>query len=97
MNKLTALVEAANNSNSDDCNVSADALAGYGDTILELCALLVHAEDALENSVDVVQNEYDNDWRHSLPTRKAQLDGMLKMLERHKETLAAIKQWKEQT
>ena len=46
--KLTALIEAAKNSNSDDCNISADALAGWGDDILELCALLKQAEEALE-------------------------------------------------
>ena len=63
----------------------------------DLCTLVQKAEEALENSVDVVQNEYDNDWRHSLPTRKAQLDGMLKMLEQHKEAIATIKQFKEQT
>lgn len=46
--KLTVLVEAAKNSNSDDCNVSADALAGWGDDIIVLCSLLEKAEGALE-------------------------------------------------
>ena len=51
MNKLTALVEAAKNSNSDDCNISADALAGWGDDILELCALLEKAEETIAHHI----------------------------------------------
>jgi hypothetical protein len=49
------------------------------------------ALEALENSVDTVQHEYDTDWRHGLPTRKAQLDGMKVLLERHQAAITALR------
>ena len=50
---------------------------------------MVH--DALINSSDALWNEYQSDWRHGVPTRKAQLDGRLKMAEDHDKAIAAIK------
>jgi hypothetical protein len=50
---------------------------------------LVH--DALINSSDALWNEYQSDWRHGIPTRRAQLDAKLKMCEDHDKAIAAIK------
>ena len=46
---------------------------------------------ALENSVDLVRHEYNTDWRHGLPTRKAQLDGMKEGLDAHEATITALR------
>jgi hypothetical protein len=56
-------------------------LAGYQ-------AMIKQKDEALANSLDAVQQEYDNDWRHGVPTRAAQLEGMRELLEKHKEALA---------
>ena len=88
MNKIEALVEAANNDNSDDMEINADALAGYGDTILELCALLEKAEEALKAQVE---DKRDGPFFHE----DEHLPGSC--LRNSDEALAAIKQWKEQT
>ena len=53
--------------------------------------VLKQALEALEDSSDEVWNEYLSDWRHGVPTRKAQLDGKLKMCEDHDKAIAAIK------
>ena len=50
---------------------------------------MVH--DALINSSDALWNEYQSDWRHGVPTRKAQLDGKLRMAEDHDKAITAIK------
>lgn len=49
------------------------------------------ALEALDNSIDTVWNEYLDDWRHGLPTRKAQLEAKLKMVEDHEKAITAIK------
>ena len=54
-------------------------------------ALLRQALEALEWSVDTVQAEYDSDWRHGIPTRKAALDRMLEALNAHKSSITAIR------
>jgi hypothetical protein len=54
--------------------------------------LLQQALDALENSVDTVQHEYDADWRHGLPTRKAQLDGMKECLDAHIAAITSLRE-----
>ena len=54
--------------------------------------LLQQALDALKNSVDTVQHEYDADWRHGLPTRKAQLDGMKECLDAHIAAIASLRE-----
>ena len=48
------------------------------------------ALEALEESVDLVRHEYTPDWRHGLPTRKAQLDGMKAGLDAHEAAIAAL-------
>jgi len=81
MNKLQQLIEAA----KEDANLrNPDALNGHGDTILELCALLEKAEEALETC-----DEGDYSTGHVIPPSfdEASVN----------QALAAIKQWKEQT
>lgn len=58
-------------------------------TIKQLVELVRLQHEALENSLDCVQQEFDEDWRHGLPTRAKQLDGMREMLDKHKEAIAA--------
>lgn len=53
--------------------------------------IMQQALDALENSVDTVQHEYDADWRHGIPTRKAQLDGMKECLDAHIAAITALR------
>lgn len=45
------------------------------------------AMDALLASVDVVEHEYVTDWRHGMPTRKAQLDAKAQDLAEHKQAI----------
>lgn len=52
---------------------------------------LAAALDALTESVDLVQHDYDSDWRHGMPTRKAQLDASLLALNQHKAAIAALR------
>ena len=54
-------------------------------------ALLEAALDALMESRDTVWHEYESDWRHGLPTRKAQLDVMREIAENHDHVIAEIK------
>ena len=54
--------------------------------------LLQQALDALEESVDLVQHDYDADWRHGMPTRKAQLDASLNALTAHRATITALRE-----
>lgn len=46
---------------------------------------------ALENSIDTVRNEYENDWRHGLPTRKAQLDAIKEMVDQHDSAIKSLR------
>ena len=50
------------------------------------------ALEALEDSVDTIRREYETDWRHGLPTRKAQLDGMKQALDNHEAAITAIRE-----
>jgi len=50
---------------------------------------------ALEESIDLVEHDYESDWRHGLPTRKAQLDGLRKGVELHKEAIAIMRKEQE--
>ena len=72
MNKLTALVEAANRLKHN--MIGPVSMVVSADTILELCALLEKAEEALV-------------WVNNCPRN----------FDRVQPSLAAIKQWKEQT
>ena len=54
--------------------------------------LMQQALDALEESVDTVRNEYETDWRHKMPTRKAQLEGMKAGLDAHDAAIAALQE-----
>lgn len=49
------------------------------------------ALDALENSLDLVQAEYTDNWRHGLPTRAAQLDGLKRLAEDHASAIEALR------
>jgi hypothetical protein len=53
--------------------------------------LLGVALEALEESVDMVRNEYAEDWRHGMPTRAAQLAAMKNSLDKHVAAIAAIR------
>jgi hypothetical protein len=48
------------------------------------------ALDALEESIDTVRHNYETDWRHGYPTRKAQLASMKQGLEDHEQAITAI-------
>lgn len=54
-------------------------------------ALLEQALEALNGSVDLVRNEYEWNWRHGIPTRKAQLDSYKHDLEVHEKVISDIK------
>jgi len=100
MNKLTALIEAAKAANAfcnkcgymgpdepthQGCDYMAKRTAVVpADTILELCALLEKAEAALETLTKevLIRNDCRPFPKHVLPAQ---------------ESLAAIKQWKEQS
>ena len=60
--------------------------------VAKLRAALGACVEALNESVDLVRHDYESDWRHGLPTRKAQLDGKKDLLDAH---IAAITQAKE--
>ena len=50
------------------------------------------ALEALEESVDLVRHEYTTDWRHGMPTRKAQLDGIKRGVEAHEQAITSLRQ-----
>ena len=81
MNKLTALIEAA----KADCIAregNYGELCGYGNDILELCALLEKAEMALDGCLARLYGELYPNHPETLEVEEA---------------LTTIKQWKEQT
>lgn len=49
------------------------------------------ALEALIESVDLVQNDYDSDWRHGMPTRASQLAASLGALNAHKKAIEALR------
>ena len=53
--------------------------------------ILQQVHDALINSSGALWNEYLSDWRHGIPTRRAQLDAKLKMCEDHDKAIDEIK------
>ena len=59
--------------------------------IKELEAALKQALEALEESIDTVRHNYEADWRHGYPTRKAQLNSMKQGVEDHEHAITAIK------
>ncbi len=58
-----------------------------------LTTVLQSALRALEESVDLVQSEYDTNWRQGMPTRKGQLDAMLLELANHKDAIELLKKF----
>jgi transcription elongation factor Elf1 len=64
----------------------------YADHITADEALLRQALEALTESRDSVWNDYLNDWRHGVKTRKAQLDELKRLAEAHDATIAALTQ-----
>jgi hypothetical protein len=54
--------------------------------------LMKQALDALEESVDTVHQISESDWRHPIPTRKTQLDGIKNLVEQHKAAITALKE-----
>jgi hypothetical protein len=54
-------------------------------------ALLTRCLQALEESFDTVRNEFEADWRHGVPTRKAQLEAMREAVIYHEDTITALK------
>ena len=53
-------------------------------------AILQQALDALTESVDLVRHNYETNWRHGIPTRKAQLDSYKHDLDAHEKVIADI-------
>lgn len=53
--------------------------------------LMKAALSALEESIDIVGEDYRTDWRHGLPTRKAQLDGKKDQLDAHEAAITALR------
>lgn len=49
------------------------------------------ALEALENSVDLVQAECQDNWRHGMPTRASQLAGLQKLAEDHVTAITALR------
>ena len=49
------------------------------------------ALDALTESVDLVQNAYDTDWRHGMPTRAAQLAAGKDALHAHRSAIKSLR------
>jgi hypothetical protein len=54
-------------------------------------ALLTRCLQALEESFDTVRNEFENDWRQGVPTRKAQLELMREAVDFHEQTINDLK------
>ena len=57
--------------------------------IAELCHALLVAKRTLEESSDLVSNEYATDWRHNTPTRAKQLAGMKALVDAHYAAIAS--------
>ncbi len=54
--------------------------------------LFQQALDALDESVDTVHQISESDWRHGMPTRKTQLDGIKNLVEQHKAAITALRE-----
>lgn len=53
--------------------------------------LVERAASALEESVDMVRNDYATNWRHGMPTRAAQLESLRRSVEAHESALADLR------
>lgn len=69
---------------------SPDIVIGLVDALERKDGLLKRASEALNESYDIVNHNYVSDWRHGLPTRQAQLDGMLAQVKEHSDVIEAI-------
>lgn len=58
------------------------------DEALEVLRLALYA---LMESVDLVQHDYNTDWRHGIPTRAGQLKASLYALNAHKDAIERIR------
>lgn len=54
-------------------------------------ALLTRCLHALEDSIDAVRSEYENDWRHGIPSRRPQLRAMYASITLHEQTIKDLK------
>jgi hypothetical protein len=54
------------------------------------------ALEALDDSAEYVEADYKNNWRHGVPTRQAQLDGLKAQLDAHKAAITHLRQRLEQ-
>jgi len=53
--------------------------------------LMQRALRALEESLDAIRLEYASDWRHDIPSRQAQIDGMRALLEEHEAVIRDLR------
>lgn len=53
--------------------------------------VMQQALEALTESVDLVRNDYQADWRHGIPAREAQLGGKREALEFHEAAITALR------
>jgi hypothetical protein len=54
--------------------------------------LLQRALDALEESLDLVRQEYEADWRHGLNSRQAEMDAIRAKVEEHKSVIHDLRE-----
>jgi len=53
--------------------------------------LIRRALRALEESLDAIRLEYASDWRHDIPSRQAQIDGMRALLDEHEAVIRDLR------
>ena len=53
--------------------------------------LMQRALKALEESLDAIRLDYASDWRHDIPSRQAQIDGMRALLEEHEAVIRDLR------
>jgi hypothetical protein len=53
--------------------------------------LMQRALQALEESLDAIRLEYASDWRHDIPSRQPQIDGMRALLEEHEAVIRDLR------
>ena len=73
------------------CGASATVLRRQHSRIEADEALMRTGLQSLEESIDIVRQEYLTDWRHGIPTRKAQLDGIKETFDRHEAAITALR------
>ena len=92
--KKAALAQPAQEPHEYDWSMleaAKESLREHMARIKELEAALKQALEALEESIDTVRHNYEADWRHGYPTRKAQLNSMKQGVEDHEHAITAIK------